>query len=150
MSTEVQTNWIIFSFDGIWMAMEQQSIRSFSESANLTFDEESSSWLTPEDWHAWKLDRFLEPDKGDMRRFVIFIEALHNPVGLMCDEIQILPTQTAQSVLPLPDVIAQDKGIAMGFIRLSGNKIATVLEPIGLSIKLAELRNRLTTGQTVT
>lgn len=129
--------WVLFRCGEIWLAADQNQVRSISEARDYLPAEQPGRWVDPKrGWPAYLLDRRLNPMPGEKRRFAIFLQSIHGPVGILCDEIQALSAAGTGKPTPAPALIAAHSPVAKALLRPDPQRVAVVLDPVMLAMYL--------------
>ncbi len=139
MEQTKQKGWIIFSIDNTQMAIAQDEVKQIIEIASLMPSLNNQLWSTIDGWSVLRTNQKLELSSGDSRRFALMIEALKQPIGLLCDKVKIMGTEQKINIVALPPIFSSFKKAASGFLQLGENDIATILDSTSLGILLEDL-----------
>ena len=125
------TGWVVFSYEGTWLAVPQEEVRAIAETLSFEADpRRGDRWLDPQRrWPAFRLDARLRRQAGPRRRFAIYVESVPHPLGLLADQVQIL-APTAAHTHPLPPIFKAVHHPAAQLLQLDQDCIATVLDPV--------------------
>jgi len=129
--------WVLFNIGGIWLAADQKHVRGLAEAREFIPSERPGCWIDPKhDWPAYLLDRRLNPVLGEKRRFAIFLESIHGPLGILCDEIQALAAANAGKPTPLPGIVTAYSPAAKALLRPDPGRVVVTLDPVMLAMHL--------------
>ena len=95
----VDRGWLLLAVDGLKIAISQAESTSIElvSSLDVSLDDEvQAGWFAHEgrSWPVYALDRrlALQPGAGAGKRFCVMLRASDGLVGLLCDEVRILPS----------------------------------------------------------
>ncbi len=145
------TGWLVVEQHGMKLALSQADVRSMGEVLSLQKHASLGIWEDADShWPAVLLDTRLSMIESmadtPSGRYVVYLEALHQPLGWICDAVHLLPAEQGGEILPLPAIIAQSAGCARGLLRLPEGGVATWVDGGCLAMALG---SRLTQRQEV-
>ncbi len=132
------SGWLIVLHGDTRIALRQSQVHSMGEMASLGQATAPGVWQdSRRDWFAFNLDaRLAVKRQWQVGRFVVYLEALHQPLGWICDEVRLVGADEELVEHPLPEVIAREAGAANGLLELSDGDIATIINGNELAFAL--------------
>jgi len=130
--------WVVFIIDGIQMAISKENIKQIAARTSLTKINDET-YTSKEGWSILRVNHQFLLGSKNQRRFALIIEALKAPIGLMCDDIQIMGAEENPTFIALPAIFTGFEGVATGFLQFGENKLATIMDVTSLGILLENL-----------
>jgi len=115
---------------------KREGLTSSSDSTLVAAWRETSS----DRWPAYNLDSQLQPAPGDSWSRAVYLNATPHPIGLVADEVQLVPTDLLQ-IVPFhpPGPAPTTFGHMFNGAHIEGDDVYLVLEPNALITYLASL-----------
>lgn len=115
---------------------KRESLTSSTDSTLVAAWRETSS----DRWPAYSLDSLLQPASRDSWSRAVYLNATPHPIGLVADEVQLVPTDNLQ-IIPFhpPGPAPTALGHLFDGAHIEGDDVFLVLEPNALITYLASL-----------
>ncbi|MDH5633873.1 MAG: hypothetical protein OEZ10_12895 [Gammaproteobacteria bacterium] len=140
--------WLILSIDNLKLAIPQKDASTIELASALEVSvdgEAEAGWLDRNGrmWPAYSLGAHLELQEMPprTRRFCIMFDAGDKQVGLLCDQIRMLPSDDDLSLQAMPECMANEESPLQWLSLLEGNMVAAAKSG-GIVKYMAELEAR--------